>query len=317
VIEGDHDSEMYFEDEPGDEVEDDGVLFLGGEGLQPVALESCWRCGKQVSTVAVLCPFCRARLLSQAPVEAVNHDHENDDRFQIVERGARSVHAVHKDKPTPMVAILWLYMAIMATSIVWGFISGFGLKKDVVGAGAAESMIMRMSILEAIDSVIVITACLAYRPPKWNWWKGPGRATIAWIGGIILLGALLAINLAFHALLRDILKLPDVKDELFSLQEYRGLLIGLICVQPAIFEELFFRYLTLGHLRSLMGVHGAVFVSGFMFGLAHIGQPLGIPVLILIGVGLGYARVWGGTLLLPMVMHFIHNLVVLYVQKVI
>jgi membrane protease YdiL (CAAX protease family) len=91
-------------------------------------------------------------------------------------------------------------------------------------------------------------------------------------------------------------------------------LVLAICVQPAIFEELFFRYLTLGHLRSVTGVHGAVWVSSLIFGLAHLGVPLSIPMLVVVGVVLGYARVWSGSLLLPMLMHAAHNLVIVYLE---
>jgi membrane protease YdiL (CAAX protease family) len=88
----------------------------------------------------------------------------------------------------------------------------------------------------------------------------------------------------------------------------------LICVQPAIVEELFFRHLVLGVLRSNLGVHGAVFISSVMFALAHIGVPLSMPVLFVLGLGLGYARVASGGLLLPMAMHFVHNAVVIGVE---
>lgn len=56
--------------------------------------------------------------------------------------------------------------------------------------------------------------------------------------------------------------------------------------------------------------------SSLMFGLAHVGQPFSIPVLILIGVTLGYARIHSGGLALPMLMHGAHNFVVLWIEGV-
>jgi membrane protease YdiL (CAAX protease family) len=47
-----------------------------------------------------------------------------------------------------------------------------------------------------------------------------------------------------------------------------------------------------------------------MFAMAHIYNPLGLPYLFLAGVVFGLARVYGG-LLLPMILHFLHNLAVM------
>jgi membrane protease YdiL (CAAX protease family) len=47
-----------------------------------------------------------------------------------------------------------------------------------------------------------------------------------------------------------------------------------------------------------------------MFGLAHLGVPLSVPILILIGVMLGYARVLTGGVCIPILLHFIHNMLV-------
>jgi CAAX protease family protein len=91
----------------------------------------------------------------------------------------------------------------------------------------------------------------------------------------------------------------------------------LVCIQPAVVEEFFFRYLAMNAIRRHVGMHGTVWVVAVMFGLAHIGQPIGIPVLILAGVFLGYARILSGGLLLPMLLHLIHNTVFLYLQTVV
>jgi CAAX protease family protein len=79
-------------------------------------------------------------------------------------------------------------------------------------------------------------------------------------------------------------------------------------------EEWFFRYLALGSLRPFVGVHGAVLISAVMFGTAHIFNPLGIPMLMVVGVVLGYARVASGGMLLPILMHFGHNAAILLIE---
>lgn len=52
-----------------------------------------------------------------------------------------------------------------------------------------------------------------------------------------------------------------------------------------------------------------------MFALAHLYNPLGLPILFLIGIILGYARVYSGGLLLPMLMHFGHNFAIIYLES--
>jgi membrane protease YdiL (CAAX protease family) len=51
-----------------------------------------------------------------------------------------------------------------------------------------------------------------------------------------------------------------------------------------------------------------------MFGLAHLGMPLSIPMLILVGLGFGYLRVGSRSIILPMILHFAHNATVTLVE---
>jgi len=72
----------------------------------------------------------------------------------------------------------------------------------------------------------------------------------------------------------------------------------------------------LGTLTRVMGVGGAIIVSSIMFGMAHSAVLLSIPILTVVGVGLGVIRVWSGSILLPMLLHALHNAVVLYLETV-
>src|SRR5205814_1772114 len=93
-----------------------------------------------------------------------------------------------------------------------------------------------------------------------------------------------------------------------------GWAIATICIQPAIVEELFFRYIALGTLTRVMGIAGALCVSSVMFGMAHSSVLLSIPILTVVGAGLGLVRVLSGSILLPMLLHGLHNAVVLYLE---
>jgi len=209
-----------------------------------------------------------------------------------------------------------------ALGLLLGFFGALLLVSLIQGLtlhGLAKSNNLTWEIIEqitwvvaAVDTLLVVVALLLLpRPSPLPRIAGEGQA-LAWVGAVPVLAILLGLNFAYHWLLQRAIGIdPNVGGKLpFSVS-----LFLLICVLPAIMEELFFRYLALGTLRRYMGLHSAVLVSSVMFGMAHVGQPFSIPVLTVVGIGLGYMRVASRGLALPMLMHFAHNLVVLLVAS--
>jgi uncharacterized protein len=84
--------------------------------------------------------------------------------------------------------------------------------------------------------------------------------------------------------------------------------LTLLALTPAIAEELLFR----GTLQPLMlkafkqNFHMAIWVTAFWFSFIHL-QFLGFFPRLLLGAVLGYAAHWSGSLLLPMLGHFVFN----------
>lgn len=84
--------------------------------------------------------------------------------------------------------------------------------------------------------------------------------------------------------------------------------LALLALTPAIAEELLFR----GTMQPLMlrafkqNVHLAVWVTAFWFSFIHL-QFLGFFPRLFLGAILGYAAHWSGSLLLPMLGHFVFN----------
>ena len=83
-----------------------------------------------------------------------------------------------------------------------------------------------------------------------------------------------------------------------------------VCIQPAIVEELFFRSLAFRALLPYLSAGGTVLVTSVSFGLAHIHAPLSVPMLTLLGVVFGGAALMTGRLWLLMLLHFCHNLAI-------
>lgn len=205
-----------------------------------------------------------------------------------------------------MAMVLFTHSVVDALHGEWAMMDG----DDILNRMKWDSIVFDLLDL----GLILIALAFAGRPERFPpaWHRG-----LTWLCSVPGFAVFLGINLAYSFTLRELLKdfLPDDHEfVMLGLDKDAWWAIVLICIHPAIAEELFFRHLMLGHLRSHMGLHGAVWVTAVLFGMAHLTNVGGWPVLIIVGAGLGYARVLSGGLLLPILLHFFHNLAVLAVQ---
>jgi membrane protease YdiL (CAAX protease family) len=208
--------------------------------------------------------------------------------------------------------LMVFYLILLATNI-YAAIAARTIDQTQPDEAIAEERLHITLAVEVIDTFIVlISLTMIPRPPRWNN-LGIGRRLACWGASPAILAALLGINLGYHWLLNSYVQFPEWAN--LPPEDVTPLLIVAICIQPAIIEELFFRYLALGTLRRVMGVGAAICVSSIMFGMAHSGAALSIPILTVIGGGLALARVWSGGLMLPMILHALHNGAVLYFER--
>ncbi len=104
----------------------------------------------------------------------------------------------------------------------------------------------------------------------------------------------------------------DIPEEAFHNLAPAAVLAVLSLVFAPLMEEVFFRGFIFGGLRGRWGAVGAALGSGFLFALAHIGNPgtlYIIPPIGLVGAlfALGYA--YSGSIYPTMAAHFLFNLV--------
>jgi membrane protease YdiL (CAAX protease family) len=195
---------------------------------------------------------------------------------------------------------------------VTGVLVTFGILLGVllVHGAIAHAHLRQVLAFEIFDAIVVgLAIWLVGRPPEWRR-LSDGAPAGTWAAAVAGLGLVLAANLGYHTALRGYIGIKPTADPILAVTGVTPLVLLTYCLEPAIVEELFFRYLALDTLRGVMNVHAAVLVTSVMFGLAHIGVPLSIPLLALVGLALGYARVASGRLALPMVLHFLHNFVI-------
>jgi membrane protease YdiL (CAAX protease family) len=289
-------SDLEWQDGPDDDP--DGIAWLDPEPVEAATVD-CWRCGKPVAIPGPACPFCRAALSHGAggpgPLRVGTGTADDSGRFMPV---------------------FYLFAAFLATSVVYGWTVRFGLDEAAPNkAGDFGGRIVGLVVVELIDTALVVAGIFwASRPPPPPE-RSPRQRLVAWAVAVVGLVLLLAVNIGYHRLLRDALGVPDLKIDLFARPEWTAWIILTICVQPAVVEELFFRYLALGHLRPLLGNRGAVVVSAVMFGFAHLFALLSTPYLVLAGIVFGYTRLCGRSLALPIFLHFAHNLAVLWLDS--
>jgi membrane protease YdiL (CAAX protease family) len=255
------------------------------EAAEPVA---CWRCGSEGPPAGGRCRKCRARLTDE------------DDR------PLRPRHDPNDHPPADgdgvLVTLVVAYGVMLLVSVMWGWV----LLSGVGGGMNGDDFIVGTAVVEAAHAVLVLVALAkvgrSALPPV-----SAGVRAWAWVAGVPALLLLLGVGHLYMAAVREVVR-PGLEPPAVPLT---AVAVLLMCLQPAVVEELFFRYVAFGALYRATGLHATVWVSAVMFAGAHLYNPLGMPYLLLAGVVLGYARAWGG-LALPMVLHFAHNFVVLF-----
>ncbi|AWM41416.1 CAAX amino terminal protease self- immunity [Gemmata obscuriglobus] len=282
--------------------EADGVPIV-----YPIQRLLCRRCGETAEPVAGQCPWCgnqlgaaprgRPRRPPRArPVRAPGDEYEG-------RRPPRPEYAIPVRRPyliPPLVVVPVAYFGLLASLVGCAVLVALG------GMTEGDDLIAGQAFAEVVTTGLTLLALgLVWKAARQ---KVPeGTAALTWAASFPLLCLLLVLNLAFFTLLRELLKplgAPEPERMKLTL-----ITVLLICVQPGIVEELFFRQMTLGVLRKSLNVHLAIWLTAVAFAGAHLGNILGMPYLFLVGGFLGYARVYGG-LPLAVLLHFLHNLAV-------
>lgn len=255
-------------------------------------LVRCWRCALEAPPASE-CARCGASL---AP--------------EIRQLGpARQSHA------HGLLRMLSAYVALLVTSVAFGLFMHFASDDDETPRSLWEITAPEAALAVIWTAIVLVSVAVLARPATLAARSGAVRAT-TWLLALPVLAIALGVNLGYHELLRRYVGAdwfaegPVVPPSAAAL----AWAVAAICVQPAVIEELFFRYFALGTLRAYMGDHASVLVSSLMFGVAHLFVPLSVPVLTLVGVVLGYSRIWSRSLLLPMLLHGVHNGVILWLE---
>jgi len=259
----------------------------------------CRRCGKPISGDQPCCPYCAA------PLGVDSHSNP-----ALKSYAARSLLAA--ESATAVTRVLIFYLLLLAMHLAGHLMVRELVNEHIRIRPNADPRLDITICGELIGAAILLVALAKIPLPPPIAASSLKQRRIGACVSPFILAVCLAMNFGYHGLMRNYVQYP------FQLRGDSHWPIGwsivLVCIQPGIVEELFFRYLTLGTLARVMSVREAVCVSALMFGMAHSGVPMSIPILTIVGVGLGIVRVWSGSMLLPILLHSLHNAVVLYLE---
>jgi uncharacterized protein len=264
---------------------------LDSDKSQPPLM--CWRCGLEAGD-DLRCTHCGAmqktNLINQINKGIIKPKHPNN-MFS---------------ESSKLFAVIIGFVLLLFVSIIHGIISITEGRNQ-----PAEFHNKLMIVIEGIDTAIVFAVWAYCKKTPLPFRKSYHRLT--WLLALPILGILILINTVYHHLLIEFIKIG--KDKLAAPPEFSVFTICAVCIQPAIVEELFFRYLLIGVFRKYCGVHASVFISSIMFAICHMYAFLSTPYLFLVGIVFGYSRIYSRSIILPIILHFLHNLIVTYLES--
>ncbi len=205
------------------------------------------------------------------------------------------------------------FLLVLAVPIV-----AFGFNAEATPAAGAISEILLWSLVLALLWPV-------FRGVPWSRFawdvglhKGEGMFKEVWCG---VLGYLASIPLVIATVLITVLV-----QSLAGVQEEKGptgypmfehppggtwatefLMVLSLVVWAPVVEEIIFRGVLYRYLHPRLRWFGAVLATGAVFGFVHPYTASGLVHIAVVGVVLGLIREWRGSLIAPMVVHFLNN----------
>lgn len=127
-----------------------------------------------------------------------------------------------------------------------------------------------------------------------------------WIG-LVLLAPLLLLNFGYHHMLMEWLAIEDEDYQEYFSSSWGPVLF--ICILPAVLEEIGFRGIIQHQFEKVVSPAVAITAGSIAFSIAHFNF-LSAPYLALVGLLLGWMKWKTGSIYPCMVVHFLHNYVV-------
>jgi hypothetical protein len=243
----------------------------------------CKACGKRISWAARFCPGCGARHVS------------------LAERRARTRREAGRWRLVKGCVVFYMIYLASIVPLFW-------VPEEHLATG--------MLVVSLLDAALVIaywrTSGFEFRPLV----RLAGPA-LKWTAvALAALLPILAVNYAYHSHLLELFDVdaPEIIDP-FELAGYAFWVVVVeVCVMPAVWEEIAFRGLIQGKLSKAVGEREALVMTAVLFTIIHR-SVISAPYLLALGLVLGGLRRRSGSLVPGMVLHFLHNLGVVVLER--
>jgi membrane protease YdiL (CAAX protease family) len=251
-------------------------LPTGAVDLAQTGPRFCGRCGARWDATWITCQVCAAGAATTAAAEPRS--------------GAGSVKSA-----------LALYFVLLGTSL---------LGAAMIAAGSRREDTAILAAIDILDSMLV----LIWAAARWqDVLPGLRRSRPGWC--LAAAGMAIPTFLLASAVLIVLVRLLgaahlNYSEPIGANGHGLGLIVLLICVQPAVIEELAFRGIILSALRDALSDGEAIVVSAMMFMIIHC-SVISLPQLLTLGLVLAWLRVRTGSLWPGIVLHFSHNFLVI------
>lgn len=199
--------------------------------------------------------------------------------------------------------LFWSYVAVLVFVSVFTLVLFRDTRPDL------QLVVMEIALL--------VTTCIWSR---WHWrtlWAQFQRSGLhpATPIALALLFPLLAINYGWSWMVTELAEQADeeIPDYVTALREAgigRAALIISFCLFPAIIEEIAFRGLIQHWLMTAIKPWRALVLASFLFAVMHF-SIISLPYLFAVGMLLGWTKWKTGSLYPAMLIHFLHNFVVI------
>ncbi len=251
--------------------------------------EFCAYCGARLDPLFYFCLKCATPYKS---VEAVLPR----------ERPAPLTEGELIEKKAPHVwPIFWTYLAVVVAT-------------GIIGAIAFQRERLDLVVLFQLATIFITTCVFAARhwPSLAIQLKRFGFLHPSAWAALGLLPVCLLVNYAYHAWLVRGLGVPDspLIPGLRKAGVSEEAMVFLICVLPALTEEIAFRGLVQHWLQAAIRPVRAMMLASALFMALHF-SVLSAPYLFALGMLLGWAKWKTGSLYPSILIHFLHNLAVL------
>ena len=200
---------------------------------------------------------------------------------------------------SPVRRVLGFYLIWLVAGIV-----------SVAAAGEGPAAVQVMMGIDAFTFTMTVGWAAAFRRDVFRLFRFP-KGGARWLAYPALAAwPIAALISLFAGWLQQAIGAEFTYSSLFFPHGYGwGWIILLICIQPALVEELAFRGILQTTLRDTMKSWDAIVVSALAFSIMHWSLPILVPF-FLFGAWLGWLRHRTESLWPAMIAHFSHNLLI-------